>query len=321
MALIVGFVYDVEAQFVAELVEPGRIGIMAGPDRVEIVGLDHAQVLQRLIEAAHRPGHGVRFVAVDAAESDGCPVQGEDKVPDLDFAEAHFLGDDFLAGVHDQRVQNGVLRVPEVRPVDRDGDDFRGEPLRRVAVTLAGGPYCFPVQYFGAVRSDQGQADRNRLPVELKADVKVSALKIVGQVRLYDIVLDPVSRPVQKIDVPEDPREAEFVLVFQVAPVAPLENKDRKEVLAFLHDLRHVELRRVVGDLAVPDISPVQPDIEAGIHPLKIQEHARDLGIPVPLKTMEIGPAGIVLGNIRRIKRKRIADICVLLAVIAAHLP
>ena len=71
VALIVGFVYDVEAQFVAELVEPGRIGIMAGPDRVEIVGLDHAQVLQRLIEAAHRPGHGVRFVAVDAAESDG----------------------------------------------------------------------------------------------------------------------------------------------------------------------------------------------------------------------------------------------------------
>ena len=140
-------------------------------------------------------------------------------------------------------------------------------------------------------------------------------------VRLYDIVLDPVSRPVQKIDVPEDPGEAELVLILQIASVAPLKNKDRQKVVSLLNELRHVELRRVVGDLAVADIGPVQPDIEAGINPLEIQEHARRLGIPVPLKSMEIGPAGIVLRDIGRIKGKRIADIGVLLAVISAHLP
>ena len=52
MAFIVGFINDIEPHTVTELIEPGHIRIMAGPDRVEIVALDHAQIQERLIHAA-----------------------------------------------------------------------------------------------------------------------------------------------------------------------------------------------------------------------------------------------------------------------------
>ena len=52
MAFIVCFINDIEPHTVTELIEPGYIRIMAGPDRVEIVALDHAQIQERLIHAA-----------------------------------------------------------------------------------------------------------------------------------------------------------------------------------------------------------------------------------------------------------------------------
>ena len=113
------------------------------------------------------------------------------------------------------------------------------------------------------------------LPAEGKVDIQISSQKIVGQICLDDIVLDPVRRPVQEIDVPENAGETEFILIFQITSVTPLQDQDSQQVVSFLNELCYIELRRVVGNLAVPNIGPVQPDIETRIHSLEIQECAR----------------------------------------------
>ena len=61
-------------------------------------------------------------MAVDAAESDGLPVEGHNTISYLYFADAYFLGDDFPAGIHDQGVEVGFFRVPQNRILYRDAD-------------------------------------------------------------------------------------------------------------------------------------------------------------------------------------------------------
>ena len=114
---------------------------MTGPDRIEVIGLDHAQILQRLIQAAHCAGQGIRLVAVDAAEGNGRPVQGQDEVFDLDFSKAHFFGNNFLFGIYDQGIQNRILRVPQERPVYLNGDALCAKSAGFVTASLPAGPY------------------------------------------------------------------------------------------------------------------------------------------------------------------------------------
>ena len=76
-----------------------------------------------------------------------------------------------------------------------------------------------------------------------------------------------------------------------------------------------------MGHLAVSHIAPVEPDIETGVHPLKIQECARRIGVPVPCEIVQVGTAGIVLRYIGRIKRKRITYVGVLGTVVSFELP
>ena len=144
---------------------------------------------------------------------------------------------------------------------------------------------------------------------------------VVGQIRRDHVVADAVDGPFQNIDVPEDAREAELVLILQIGAVAPLENQNGKQIRALLKKVRHIELRRVVGDLAVAHVGPVEPDVEAGIHAFKIQERAGCIRVPVPGKAVQVGAAGIVLGDVGRIEGKRVADVGVLGAVVASQLP
>ncbi len=82
-----------------------------------------------------------------------------------------------------------------------------------------------------------------------------------------------------------------------------------------------MKFARRVRYLAVPDIDSVEPHIKAGIHPLEVQPHFRRFLIGGIVKFIHIRAARIVLRDIRRIKRKRIADIRILMSVISGHLP
>ena len=123
VALIVSFVDHIETHAVAELIEPGNIRIVAGPDSVKVVGLDHAKIQQRLVHGANRTGDRIRLVAVDAAESDGLSVQGQNTVLHLHLSDSDLLDDNLPAGIHDQRVEERFFRVPEERIVYRNADN------------------------------------------------------------------------------------------------------------------------------------------------------------------------------------------------------
>ena len=70
MAFIVSFIDDEEAVFVAELVELGRVGIMACPDAVHVMLLHEQQVLLYLVQADGKSGYRIAVVAVCAVEFD-----------------------------------------------------------------------------------------------------------------------------------------------------------------------------------------------------------------------------------------------------------
>ena len=76
-----------------------------------------------------------------------------------------------------------------------------------------------------------------------------------------------------------------------------------------------------MGDLTVPDKLTVEPDIEAGGNTLKIQKCARGSGIFLVGEVVEVSAAGVLFGNIRRISGERIADVGVLVVVVAVVLP
>ena len=76
-----------------------------------------------------------------------------------------------------------------------------------------------------------------------------------------------------------------------------------------------------MGDLTVPDKLTVEPDIEAGGNTLKIQKCARGSGILLVGEVVEVSAAGVLFGNIRRISGERIADVGVLVVVVAVVLP
>ena len=313
VALIVGFVDHIQADEVAELVKPGNIGIMAGADCVEIVGFDHAQVQKSLVHTADRAREGIGFVAVDAAESNRRSIQSQYAVFDLHFSETDLFGDDLTAGIHDQRVQIRLLGIPQARVLH--GNAY-------LAGDIAFSKGDLPVEENPlAVRSDQGERDRQGLFGKIKGDSQVCGRKILRQIGRDDIVPDPVRGPFQNIDIPKDAGETEFVLIFQIGPVAPFEDQDGQQVFSFLKKAGHIKFRSVVRDLAVAHIAAVEPHIEAGIHAFEIQESAGRVGIPVPGEAVQIGAAGIILRDVGRVKRKRIADVCVLRAVIAPHLP
>ena len=90
---------------------------------------------------------------------------------------------------------------------------------------------------------------------------------------------------------------------------------------AVLQKLRYIELTCGMGDLTVPDKLTVEPDVEAGGNTLKIQKCARGSGILLVGEVVEVSAAGVLFGNIRRISGERIADVGVLVVVVAVVLP
>ena len=136
-----------------------------------------------------------------------------------------------------------------------------------------------------------------------------------------EIVLDALFRPVQQVDITENAVHAEHILIFHVAAIAPFQHEDRQMVGAVLQKLRYIELTGGMGHLTVPDKLTVEPDVEAGGNALKIQKCARGSGILLVGEVVEVSAAGVLFRNIRWISGKRIADVGVLVVVVAVVLP
>ncbi len=104
MALIVCLIHHIEAVLVAELVELGGIGVMAGADGVHVVGLHQPQVLMHLFQADGKACHRVAVVAVHPVKLDLLAIEVQHPVPDGHFPDTHALRDHFMGCLHDHPV-------------------------------------------------------------------------------------------------------------------------------------------------------------------------------------------------------------------------
>ena len=76
-----------------------------------------------------------------------------------------------------------------------------------------------------------------------------------------------------------------------------------------------------MGHLAEAHKRTVEPDIEAGVHTLKVQICARSFLILHIIELVYICAAGIFVGHIGRIGREGVVDIGVLMPVVTVVLP
>ena len=128
-------------------------------------------------------------------------------------------------------------------------------------------------------------------------------------------------RAADEVHAAENAAHAQLILILEIRAVAPLEHEYRHGVLAFDKQVGHVEFARRVRNLAVARKLLVHPQVEAGIHALKIQVGAQLFVLGAHLKAAQVQAAGVLVRHKGRVKRNRVADVRVHVAVVAGVLP
>ena len=154
-----------------------------------------------------------------------------------------------------------------------------------------------------------------------KVDLDRAVLIVIRWQCFQKIVADAFFRAGQQINVTEDTAHPEFVLVLEIAAVAPFDDKYGERIFSVAYHSGDIKFTRGVGDLTVADKAAVQPYIKAGIDALEIQVRTRRSRIFFIIEGMYISPARIDHRDIRRIHRKWVAVVCILVQVVAVVLP
>ena len=306
VAFIIRFIDDVKSHRVIQFVKMRRVGVMAGTDRIDIVLFHQRQVFHDLLLADRKSGDRIAVMAVRSVKFDVLSVDADHISFHMDLTDSHVIGDDLMGRLINDRVEIWLLGIPQMRSRDLQMDMI---PLRRGfrhGITLG-------VQ--------QPAVHRDRLIHKSKVHIDDAVLIRIGRNRLQKVITDPLLRTQQQVHIPENPTHTEFILILQITSITPFHHQYRQCVGPLPQIFGHIELTGRMGNLAVSDESAVDPHIKAGIHTLKIQICVRSLRIAVILKRADIRTAGIVLGNIRRVHRKRIIHIGVLMTVISMILP
>ena len=120
VGLQIVFIDQIQAVAVAQPVDPGIVGIVAGTDGVDVVQLHGGDVLQDLILLGNSAGFGAELVAVDALKYDPFSVEAHDMIDHLKSAEAHIFGKNLrklsvlIIDLQEQLIEIGLLRAPQV---------------------------------------------------------------------------------------------------------------------------------------------------------------------------------------------------------------
>ena len=308
VALHVGLGNQVEAVFVAHAGKQRRIGIVAGPNGVDVVMLHQNQVAQHLLLPHGAAQNGVGVVAVDALELDGLAVELYHAVFHANVPKADGLAERLAVVAQNQSVQIGILRAPEGDVVQVD--------FKAVAV----GPAVVDAVSSGIVQVIVGMMAGSRVlsaVFQLHANPRAGAVR--RQLGVNEVIPQVATLPAQDVHIPEDAAHAEFVLILKIAAVAPLQHQHVDPVLTRVDEFGDLKLAGGMGNLAVAHEGSVDPQIETGIHAL---EHDGPLAVVLgDIEIAPVEPAGVVVGHVGRIIREGIAPVGVLVPVVAVHLP
>ena len=125
----------------------------------------------------------------------------------------------------------------------------------------------------------------------------------------------------EEAHVAEDAAQPPHVLVFEVAPVGPLEDLHVERVPAGPEEGRDVEFRRHVAALAVADPPAVDPAIEGAVHAVEDEEDLPPLPVRWSGERAAVEPRRVLLRDARRVYRVGVVDVGVLRNAVAVHLP
>ena len=277
---------------------------MAGADGVDIVLLHQNQIAQHVLLCDGSADKGIGIVAVDAAELDGLAVDADDHViPDRNITEADGLHDVFSVAGKDERIQNGIFGVPELGIFNVAEDLIL---CRAGGDGAAAGGEQLPMHF--------ARAFVGEIHLQLRRSV------IGGESRMDKIILQAVFRAREDVHIAENARLTELVLILKVCAVAPLEHHDRQIVFTVDHIIGHVKFARAVRHLVVARQRAIYIHIAAGIHALEVKQVAHAF-LLFDFKRALMQAAGIVMRHIGRIKGDGIADVGVLVMIVALHLP
>jgi hypothetical protein len=161
-----------------------------------------------------------------------------------------------------------------------------------------------------------------------------SGLIIVGQTcpEVEIAQVQCVRRP--QVNVAENPRQPEHVLILQIGSIAELIHLCGQDVLSLIQIARDVELSRSPRILRIADLLPVDPQVKRRIHPAEDNEGAASLPSCRNLEPVPVGPHLIAVflrkirkmlrrhtHHLRRVLRERINDVGVQWPTIAFDLP
>ncbi len=221
----------------------------------------------------------------------------------MDLTDAHLFRDHLVLRLQHQGIQIRFFAVPQARISD---NEFRISFIHKVSHRL-------PVLIINR------SLHRDHFIQVFCPDAhKGLAAFYPG---IDKVVVNALLGPFHQVHIPENAAHAEFVLIFQVASVAPFQDQHPEKILPFPDLVGHIKLTECVGNLAVAHIFSVKPHIKAGIHPFKFQKRPGCFFLLLIGKGMDIGAAGIILGHIGGIHGKRIPEIGILVAVMAIVLP
>ena len=109
----------------------------------------------------------------------------------------------------------------------------------------------------------------------------------------------------EEINIAVYPTEPPEVLVFHVRAVAPAEHLNRHCITTQAQVLGYIKFRRCPASLGVPDLSPIDPDIERRLHSVEMYEH---FSVCPPIRQHKVPAVGtdrIPVFVIREILRRR----------------
>lgn len=304
VALHIRLGQQVKAVFGAQLAEPGGIGVMAGADGVDVVPLHEREVQKRLGGGDGKAGEGIAVVPVDPGKAQRLAVQKQAAALDAHLPQAHPLADELAVCSQQKGVERGLLGVPEHRRFQPE----QGRSSR-----------CFEALQRFARGGKQGELHRERAARALELHLD-QGLAPGGEAGVHKKVPQVGGGAAEQVHIPEQAREAQLVLILEIAAGAPLEHHQHQPVFAAVHKAGQIVFRGAVGNLAVAGEGPVHVYIAAGIGPFQHQMVPL-AGLFLQRKAAPVHPAGVLGGHKGRVVGEGVADVGVLGAAVAVQLP
>ena len=190
-------IHHIDTVLVAEPVDQGRIWIVTGTDRIDIIALHSLQILAKLRFTHMTSAHGAELMAVHALEYDPLPVQSHNVILHLKTPEPNLLRDDLLQytlriiDLNPQIIEIRLFRTPKLWFLHCEGISILFPKLLLLPEHCLSGSLKdkYRLPGFGAARYHRLQTDSKRRSLQGLirhcADLKIPYMHIRHRIEIH----------------------------------------------------------------------------------------------------------------------------------------